>query len=146
MPDALLLGTENLHREYRAMEAKLDRTTALAHRLRQLAEQAENQVRAERAMLDGLGEVLGISAQCTIDELDERLRGARLQEVAIRVLERNRPAGDMIHYREWFQLVLADGHAIAGKDPLATFLAQVSRADRVEGAGNRSGLYALRAS
>ena len=146
MPECFSPTVEVLHREYRAVEARLARSEVLAERLRQLADQAEDQVRAERAMLDGLAEVLGISAQRTIDDLDERLRGARLQEVAVQVLERHRPVGQTIHYRDWFQLVLAEGHAVAGKDPLATFLAQVSRANRVEAAGKRSGLYALRAA
>jgi hypothetical protein len=137
---------EALHREYRVVEARLAQSEVLAERLRQLFDQAEDQVRAERAMLDGLAGVLGISAQRTIDDLDERLRGARLREVAVQVLERHCHAGQAIHYREWFQLVRAEGHAIAGKDPLATFLAQISRASRVEAAGKRSGLYTLRAA
>jgi hypothetical protein len=41
--------------------------------------------------------------------------------------------------------VVSAGHDVGGKDPLATFLAQVNRADGVESLGRRSGLYQLRA-
>jgi hypothetical protein len=48
-----------------------------------------------------------------------------------------------IHYRAWFDLVREDGHQVGGKDPLATFLAQINRAPGVVSAGNRSGRYRL---
>ena len=50
-----------------------------------------------------------------------------------------------IHYKEWFELVQAQGHRVGGKDPLATFLAQIHRAPGVERLGSRTGLYRLRA-
>jgi hypothetical protein len=60
------------------------------------------------------------------------------------VLRRLSSAGDPIHYRIWFQELVDSGYRVLGRDPLATFLTQVSRIDRVEKIGRRSGLYRLR--
>ncbi len=135
-----------LREEYRALEARVEQTRDRAERLRDLAEQAQQQALAEEKLMRDLGSVLGLCAQTTIDELDGRLRGQRLREVAVTVLTERHGAGEPIHYRAWFQLVREQGYAIAGKDPLATFLAQVSRADEVKPVGRRSGLYLLRAA
>lgn len=87
--------------------------------------------------------MLGLSAQLRIEDLSPRLRGQRLQEVALAVLKTDWGADRDIHYREWFDLVQAKGHRVGGKDPLATFLSQVNRAPGVEGLGRRSGRYRL---
>ena len=34
---------------------------------------------------------------------------------------------DELHYREWFDLLTRQGHEVAGKDPLAVFLTQLTR-------------------
>lgn len=137
---------EALTGEYRALHARVEQSRERAERLRELAERAEAQVVGEEKLLRDLGGVLGLSAQTSLDELDGRLRGQRLREVAVQVLREQHESGEPIHYREWFELVRQHGYAIAGKDPLATFLAQISRADEVQPVGRRSGLYLLRAS
>lgn len=137
---------EALRKEYRAMHARVEQSRERAERMQALAEQAVAQAAAEEKLLRDLAGVLGLSAQTSLDELDGRLRGQRLREVAVQVLRDQREAGEPIHYRAWFELVRQQGYAVAGKDPLATFLAQVSRADEVEPVGRRSGLYLLRAA
>lgn len=132
--------------EYRALQARVELDRERAERLRELADQAEAQVAGEETLLRDLAGVLGLSAQTSLDELDGRLRGHRLREVAVQVLRDQHQTGEPIHYRTWFELVRQQGHAVAGKDPLATFLAQVSRAQDVEQVGRRSGLYLLRAA
>src|SRR6185312_13468238 len=53
------------------------------------------------------------------------LRGPAIREVAVRLLVE---AGlDGLHYREWFALLKTHGHEVAGKDPLAVFLTQLTR-------------------
>lgn len=138
--------TEALRREYRTLEARVEQSRERAERLRELADAAEEQAIAEERLLSDLAGVLGLSAQTCMDELDARLRGQRLREVAVRVLEEKHGHGEPIHYRDWFNLVREEGYAVAGKDPLATFLAQVGRADGVEPLGRRSGMYLLRAA
>jgi hypothetical protein len=54
--------------------------------------------------------------------------------------------GQAVHYRDWYGLLRAAGYRVRGKDPLASFLAQISRATDVEPVGSRSGKYRLRAA
>jgi hypothetical protein len=126
----------------RRIEAQVDQ----AERLRLLADRIDDQTQRERALLEQLESALGRSAQLSINDLDGRLRGQRLLDVAIRLLEEQMGRGQAIHYREWFQLLQNHGYKVGGKDPVATFLAQINRAEAVESLGNRSGRYRLRAA
>lgn len=62
------------------------------------------------------------------------------------MLWRKFSAGDVVHYRKRFELVVADRHRIGGKNPTATFLTQVARVESVERVGRCSGLYRLLAA
>lgn len=73
---------------------------------------------------------------------DELLRGPAIRVTAIRVLLGHPRRPDAIHYREWFSLVAAAGYHVAGKDPLAVFLTQLSRSPLVR-RGTQSGVYEL---
>jgi hypothetical protein len=136
---------EALRAEHIQMMVRLDRSRARAQRLRDLADQAADQVAADERLLRSMAEVLGISSQTTIEQLGGALRGQRLREVAVTVLQKHHAPGVEVHDRDWYDLVASEGIAVAGKDPLATFLAQVSRADAVEAVGRRTGRYRLRA-
>lgn len=70
------------------------------------------------------------------------LRGARIRETAVRVLAAHAHPDAPVHYRDWFELVTAQGFMPAGKDPLATFLTQVSRSPVVQRTTS-SGMYVL---
>lgn len=132
--------------EHAALVARLqDRNTRIEH-LRAVLEMFEQQANRDEEQLRELEGLLGISAQLRIDDLNRRLRGQRLQEVAVEILSREVGTGRSVHYREWFELVRAAGYGVAGKDPLATFLSQVTRAPEIESAGRRSGRYVLRAA
>lgn len=144
--DSDLPLAEALRQEYWTLQAHVEQSRERAERLRELAEQAEEQVAGEEKLLRDLAGVLGLSAQTSMDDLDGRLRVQRLREVAVQVLQEWHGVGEPIHYRAWFNLVREHGYAVGGKDPLATFLAQVSRAEHVEPVGKRSGLYLLRAA
>jgi hypothetical protein len=126
----------------RRIEAQVDQ----AERLRLLADRIDDQTQRERALLEQLESALGRSVQLSINDLDGRLRGQRLLDVAITLLEEQMGRGQEIHYREWFQLLQNHGYRVGGKDPVATFLAQINRAEAVESLGNRSGRYRLRAA
>ena len=56
---------------------------------------------------------------------ESALRGPAIREVAVRLLVAE--GLDGLHYREWFDLLTRAGHAVAGKDPLAVFLTQLTR-------------------
>lgn len=70
------------------------------------------------------------------------LRGARIRETAVRVLAANARPDTPVHYRDWFALLTAQGFMPAGKEPLATFLTQVSRSPLVQRT-TTSGMYVL---
>jgi hypothetical protein len=119
-----------------------------------LSESFVESARAEREKLiaewrdciarhEELGEMIGAEDQLSIVELSDELRGERLREIAARVLWRHFRVGDVVHYRQWLDLVVAEGHQIGGKNPTATFLTQVARVESVERVGKRSGLYKL---
>lgn len=135
--------TESLQAEYASMLVRLKRARDRDGRLRALAEQAAAQVDADERLVRSLAELLGHSAQATIEDLSQGLKGHRLREVAVEILGRHHVPGDVIHYRDWFELVRGEGLSVAGKDPLATFLAQISRSDAVEAIGGRTGKYRL---
>jgi hypothetical protein len=137
---------EALLREAMALRDRIDAQVDQAERLRLLAERIEDQTDRERALLEQLEGALGRSVQLSIDELDGRLRGHRLLEVAIALLEEKIGRGQAIHYKEWFDLLRAHGYRVGGKDPLATFLAQINRSDCIESVGKRTGRYRLKAA
>lgn len=117
-----------------------------AHRVRELADAVEHDLAHNVRLLRQLDEILGVAPQLSITDDDETLRGQRLRDVAVQVLKRHKGEAVAVHYREWYELVVHDGHRVAGKDPVATFLTQVSRAPEIEPVGRRSGLYRLRAA
>jgi hypothetical protein len=129
-------------------ERLLDRYEECVARSTHHAEVADEAAReAERyaRTIRELGELLGIEDQLSITELHDELKGERLREVAAKVLWQHFREGDVVHYKQWFDLVIAEGHRIGGKNPAATFLTQVARVSTVERTGRRSGLYRLRA-
>lgn len=131
--------------EYSLLVERVALQREQADRLRTLAEQVEEQVARDEHLLGEMRAALGLSAQLRIDDLSPRLRGQRLQEIAVEVLRAQWEPGREIHYRAWYDLVTADGHKVGGKDPLATFLAQIHRAPGVDSVGRRSGKYRLNA-
>src|SRR4051812_6843010 len=68
------------------------------------------------------------------------LRGPEIREVAVKLLVDN--GREAMHYREWYRLLERAGHEIAGKDPIAVFLTQISRSPAVR-RGSRAGFYEL---
>ena len=122
---------------------RIEGLRAQAQRLRAVSDAAENDLAAAVRLLGQLEEILGITPQMSISQVDEVLRGQRLRQVAIQVLKRRRGETATVHYREWYELLVADGHRVAGKDPVATFLTQLSRAPEVEPVGRRTGMYRL---
>src|SRR5271165_4618189 len=54
------------------------------------------------------------------------LRGPAIRETAVAVLLGTPQAG-AVHYRAWYEMVVAGGYEVAGKDPVAVFLTHISR-------------------
>ena len=109
-----------------------------------LAEEAREEAASLADRIRAVEEVAGLAPQLAICHISEELRGERLREVALEVLQRLSTSGDPVHYRAWFEALVESGYRISGQDPLATFLTQITRIDRVQSVGRRSGLYRLR--
>jgi hypothetical protein len=135
------------------------KAAALAERERLQAEQAAATARvvdlqaqlaaAEEAALlvaarvREIEELLGLAPQLSLASEEGELRGARLREVALYVLQ-EQVGTEPVHYRRWFELVSAS-YRIAGKDPRATFLSAISRIAGIQKVGQRTGMYRLAA-
>jgi uncharacterized coiled-coil protein SlyX len=136
-----------------AIEVLLAERGRLAGRLEQEREQLEilqsvlvsleDRVAHDEAMLREIESALGKHPQLRLDQADVRLRGQRLEEVAVEVLAAEVDVEQPIHYRAWFELLRLRGHLVAGKNPLDNFLAQINRSSSVEKVGGRTGLYKL---
>ena len=131
-------------RQRETLIGSVERLRAESEALRAQAEELEAQASVDERLLRELEDVLDLAPQLRVDLQTDELRGQRLRDVAIEILRNEIGAGESIHYREWFRLIRAAGHRVAGKDPVATFLTQVSRSEAVESIGARSGRYRLR--
>lgn len=69
------------------------------------------------------------------------LRGPAIRETAVTLLATHGMA-EAVHYREWYTLLGTAGYVVAGKDPLAVFLTQISRSPVVRKT-TQSGVYEL---
>ncbi len=70
------------------------------------------------------------------------LSGPAIREVAVQVLLKQPEYIEALHYRRWFELLRAAGYAVAGKNPAAVFLTQLTRSPVVR-KSTESGVYAL---
>jgi hypothetical protein len=68
------------------------------------------------------------------------LRGPAIRQTAVRVVIARPQRIEALHYREWYELLQEAGYAVAGKDPVAVFLTQVSRSPVVRKA-TKPGVY-----
>lgn len=109
-----------------------------------LAAEAREEAKSLADSIRAIEEVTGLAPQLAMCEISEELRGERLREVALEVLQRLSASGDPVHYRIWFEALVQAGFRVPGRDPLASFLTQITRIDKVESVGRRSGLYRLR--
>ena len=109
-----------------------------------LAAEAREEAKSLADSIRAIEEVAGLAPQLAMCEISEELRGERLRAVALEVLQRLSATGDPVHYRIWFEALVHAGFRVSGRDPLATFLTQITRIDNVESVGRRSGLYRLR--
>src|SRR6185312_16306668 len=98
--------------EYELLRVRVEQQRDQADRFRRLADELEDRTQRDEHLLEELAGVLGVAAQLRIEELSPRLRGQRLQEVAVQVLETHWGVEREIHYREWFDLVQGQGHRI----------------------------------
>ncbi len=80
-----------------------------------LAEHSEAQATRDERLLAELESALGLADQLRLEDLDSRLGGQRLEQIAVGLLRTERQFGEAIHYKERFDLVRRTGHEIGGK-------------------------------
>jgi len=120
----------------RAIELRA-RSERWAQRAGDLAAEAE---RLE-ARVRHLDELLGRAPQLRLDLQTQTLQGQQLREEAVRILVEKHGTRQPIHYREWYGLLRDQGLVAAGKDPVATFLTQITRSPLVQRVDGPGGVY-----
>jgi chaperonin cofactor prefoldin len=70
------------------------------------------------------------------------LRGPAIRRAAVRVLLDQPGRPEALHYRRWYERLVAAGYTVVGKDPLAVFLTQISRSPVIT-RGTQTGVYSL---
>jgi hypothetical protein len=135
---------QSVEREREVVSQRLAGLQDQAARVRAVADALEADAAETARLLRNIDEMLGLAPQLSLDGLHGELRGQKLQQIAVELLRQRRGAGAVVHYREWFDLLLHAGIKVGGRDPLATFLTQIGRAPGVESVRPRSGLYRLK--
>lgn len=136
---------EALLEERQILIARIDQEREQLERLQAVVAQVSDRLEDDERALEEIESVLGMNPQLCLEDSSVRLRGQRLERVALEVLREERGEAAEVHYREWFELVRARGHHIAGKDPLNSFRSQISRSEAVQRVGRRSGRYRIAA-
>ena len=145
VPEAISSGfLQAAQAERDRLAASLGEAEERAEHFEALAAEARDEVASLADSIRAIEEVAGLAPQLAICEISEELRGERLREVALEVLQRLSSSGDPVHYRVWFEALVESGFRVSGRNPLATFLTQITRIAKVESVGGRSGLYRLR--
>ena len=127
------------------LERQRVRLTSEASELREALARIEHglvEIDERRGLLDRLAAPAEVPAVAAVTDAESAasLRGPAIREHALRVLIDD--GRESLHYREWFELLGDEGYAIAGKDPLAVFLTQITRSPAVR-RGARAGVYEL---
>jgi hypothetical protein len=145
-PSAALVRTarSEIDRIERALSTIEQRRAALHGLLAELDEEAESYAQRRR-LLEELVYVEQVTpTAATGDTARPRRRavkGAELRRVAGRLLW-TAQRDQEIHYREWFERVIAEGYAVGGKDPAASFLTNIRDSPAVQ-RGSSPGHYRL---
>jgi chromosome segregation ATPase len=124
--------------------AHAEREDLRRHREKLLAERET--LRAELARIDSSLELVH-EREALLDRLagsgaEALQRGPAIRRAAVEVLASEPGRPDALHYRDWFQLLGRAGYNVAGKDPLAVFLTQLSRSPVVR-RSSQAGVYEL---
>ena len=143
-----LLAAASAEREQIAREEE-QLLTQRQHLAKQLGDvDAElSELRERLALLDRLTDASPERSQPQLDPVSipagaRVVRGPEIRQIAVKVLLADPRRPEALHYREWYALMEAAGYVVAGKDPRAVFLTQLSRSPVVI-RGTQSGVYAL---
>ena len=146
-PSAALVRTarNEIERVQRTLSVLEQRRSALLAQLAALDAEAESYIR-RRQLLEELTDIKRSTPHANSGRpapapARRAIKGRELRREAGRLLWSWKGA-TQIHYREWFERVLADGYAVGGKDPLASFLTNIRDSPAVL-RGSAQGFYRL---
>ena len=126
-----------------AERSKLERAIAAAERRTAELEREIARLSAasghHRKQLDELCR-LGVARR--EDDRERVLRGVELRQTAVQLLASSSYRDRPLSYRLWFELLEQSGFTAAGKDPVATFLTEITRSP-VVARTTRAGVYQL---
>jgi hypothetical protein len=146
--------------ERKALVRAYQRQLAEGDRLQAQVEQTARSMDAIQQRLQALGALLGdpdfailpakradaepVAIRATQDReaSPHVLAGPKVRGTAVRVLLDQPEPFKPLHYRRWYDLVVAAGYAVAGKTPEAVFLTQIGRSPMVCKAPD-TGIYVL---
>ena len=135
--DRLLGAREELRTELARIEASLRELDERARLLDRLATPPAAQAPARGAAPGRTADDDGARRPAA-----GRLRGPAIRRAAVEALLALPERPEAIHYRDWYEAVRAAGFEVAGKDPLAVFLTQISRSPVIR-KSTRAGVYEL---
>jgi hypothetical protein len=146
-PSAAIVRTarNEIDRIERALVVTEQRRAALLAQLADLEAEAESYAR-RRQLLAELAQVehstpTAETGVVTQPVAARAVKGRELRRTAGRLLWTWERTGQ-IHYREWFERMLAEGYATSGKDPAASFLTNIRDSPAVV-RGSTQGFYRL---
>jgi hypothetical protein len=133
--------------ERRALERKRDRLTGRRDTLLaelEPIERALGEIDERVQLLQRLiGDMPAANGSPSATSAGEKLlRGPAIREAAVITLLAQPQPIDALHYRDWYELVQRARYTVAGADPLAVFLTQLTRSPVVR-RSTQSGVYAL---
>jgi hypothetical protein len=141
--DLIACSDQVLDGERGALVERIDQLQRRVDLHRTVYERLAEQLANEQRLLREIEELQDRRPQLRLERLDRELKGRRLQEVAVEVLRRRAGSDAVVHYREWFSMLQAEGFEVGGRNPVNTFLTNVNRSASVQRVGDRSGLYRL---
>jgi hypothetical protein len=146
-PSAAMVRTarNEIERIERALAVTEQRRGALLAELAELEAEAEGYAR-RRELLAELAQVEQArpsdeTGMARPQAATRAVKGRELRRAAGRLLWGWESTGQ-VHYREWFERVLAEGYATGGKDPAASFLTNIRDSPAVV-RGSAQGFYRL---
>jgi uncharacterized protein YhaN len=145
-PSAALVRTarSEIDRIDRAIATIEQRRAALHAQLSELDVEVEGYARRKQLLEELVYVEQGVPTAATAADARparRAVKGVELRRVAGRLLWSTQ--GDReIHYREWFERLIAEGYAVGGKDPVASFLTNIRDSAAVQ-RGSSQGHYRL---
>lgn len=147
---AALSERDNLREVRNQVEAERDRVATSLRQLEATLAELDDRLR----VLASIAPDAEVRSTLVVDDpgvtperngtTDERtlLRGPVIREVAVQVLLSQPHDIEALHYRRWYELIRGAGYEVAGKDPLAVFLTQLSRSPVVR-KSTEAGVYEI---